>query len=297
MSASERRWLVREPQSLSALIARLGFGQDALSEGRVFVDRRRVHTDEALAVGVEVIIREENRAVRDTPGLLLVESGFLLLDKPAGMSVEADRGGNTTTLIAWVEAELELPANELHVHTRLDRPVSGVVLVSTSRDWRRRFEREGRVCRSYLGLCSPQPSASEGDWSAAIGRRGRQWGVGGRDARPAHTHYRRVSSAGSAAALILEPTTGRTHQLRIHASAGGCPLLGDRNHGGLRRLSDAAGRMLELERVGLHALRTTLELEGRSWTGEAKLPAELERWWRLLGGSPADLRLDSVPPP
>ena len=95
-----------------------------------------------------------------------------------------------------------------------------------------------------------------------------------------------LDRAGSRAALLaLWPRTGRTHQLRVHCAAIGCPILGDRKYGGEEALLAAVA---DLRRLHLHARR--LALPHPSGKGELDLeaepPAHFERTLKAFGFSP-----------
>ncbi|HEX4447825.1 MAG TPA: RluA family pseudouridine synthase, partial [Polyangiaceae bacterium] len=82
--------------------------------------------------------------------------------------------------------------------------------------------------------------------------------------------------------------TGRTHQIRVHASHAGSPLMGDRDYGGPARVTLATGRVLELRRVALHAARVVVPGEdGAPLVARSPVPAELQALWSALGGDAA----------
>jgi 23S rRNA-/tRNA-specific pseudouridylate synthase len=83
--------------------------------------------------------------------------------------------------------------------------------------------------------------------------------------------------------LALAPKTGRTHQLRVHASAHGLPLLGDRAYGGVARLTSITGSVRELARIALHAAWVELPLDEPRRI-EAPVPQALLEAWRDFSG-------------
>jgi 23S rRNA pseudouridine955/2504/2580 synthase len=97
-----------------------------------------------------------------------------------------------------------------------------------------------------------------------------------------------VNRASQEAAVLLsiEPLTGRTHQLRIQAQAAGCPLYGDRAHGGSTRVTLNDGSVVEVRRVALHCQSVVLpDAHGSEWRVEAPVPLDLCALWEQLGGS------------
>ncbi len=206
----------------------------------------------------------------------------LVVNKPAGMVVHPAPGHASGTLVNAVLGYLpELAAGERRrpgiVH-RLDKDTSGLILVARSdqalADLQRKFKRR-EVKKTYLGLVDGSPPTPEGEVRAAIGRdpRNRQrYAVLESDsAKPAVTRYRTRKRFPEHSLLELQPITGRTHQLRIHLQAVGCPIVGDRVYG---RRSPS----LPVERQMLHAWRLELRLPGEqaARSFEAPLPADLE---------------------
>jgi 23S rRNA-/tRNA-specific pseudouridylate synthase len=100
------------------------------------------------------------------------------------------------------------------------------------------------------------------------------------------TDYETARTLDQAALLYLRPRTGRTHQLRVHASQAGAPLLGDRHYGGPLRVVRPDGRVVSARRVMLHCAR--LVLPGLAGGGElvvtAQPPEDMRAVWRALGG-------------
>jgi 23S rRNA pseudouridine1911/1915/1917 synthase len=224
--------------------------------------------------------------------------GLVFVDKPAGLQTEPD-AKTTDTLLSRVAEQLSVPKARLHALSRLDTAVSGVVtfgLTAEARrmvqDWReaRRFERR------YLALAAGQPSEVGGAWSDSIGRAaGSLRKVAGRNAEAAHTDYAVTASTEHAARatpsqlhlLVLAPRTGRTHQLRVHCSAHGLPLLGDRAYGGASRLITGTGAVTALDRIALHAAWVELPLP-EPLRFESATPPWLLDIWREFRGADAD---------
>ncbi len=295
------RWIVRAGERATAgeVVARAGAGPEAIGEGRVFVGRRRVRDPASpVAVGDEVTIhaRAEPRGGGE-PLILHHEGGVVAALKPAGLATIPDLRGDAS-LLAQVAALAGLPLDRVHPTSRLDRDVSGVVvfaLDAEAREALRRAREAGEYARRYVAIAATAPSPSSGIWAAPIGRHPNRLlrAVGGRGAAPAETRYRVVEHVQGACVLAVRPITGRTHQIRVHASHAGAPLVGDRAYGGPPRLVLATGEVLTARRIYLHAARVTIDgrrtAEGGPRTGldlRADIPAEFRDLWTALGGSP-----------
>jgi len=191
---------------------------------------------------------------------------LLVLDKPAGLpTTSPDPSAETLVRVA---ALLDPEAERLHPSSRLDAEVSGLVTFARNPSATRFLldaRAAGRYERVYLALALTPPSPAQGEWSGAIAidprdkrKRRVQDDERAGSAKPASTVYRTLARGAHGAVLWLEPRTGRTHQLRVHAAAAGSPLFGDRAYGGPARLVLADGRVVAARRVMLHCTRIGL---------------------------------------
>jgi 23S rRNA-/tRNA-specific pseudouridylate synthase len=258
----------------------------------VFVGRHRAtDPNQSLSVGDEVFVARDHQPPEAT-ALAGRDGDLFVFLKPPGLPTVPDRRGNASLLRAAAR-ELGLTPAGLHVVTRLDTNVSGVVVLARGKDATRRaaaLQAKGRLARRYYGLSVRAPSPAAGIWDAAVPvRRGPT--TRGRAARAARTAYRVAAEAplpspGHPALIVFEPITGRTHQIRIHAAGAGAPLLGDVAYGGPARVVLGTGVVLDVPRVALHACR--VDILGETGSGlcvEAPHPDDLVAFWARLGGN------------
>lgn len=223
---------------------------------------------------------------------------MLVLDKPSGLVVHADGRTEEPTLSEWVVTHYPALREVGGLHTldsgryvsrmgivhRLDRATSGVVLVAKHDNafyFLQRQFLDRSITKSYRAFVQGVPEPKAGIIDRAIGRSRsdfRKWTTG-EDARgtlrPAISHYETLEDNGSYAFVALSPKTGRTHQLRVHLSAIGHPILCDERYGG------ACG--LHFSRLALHADALTLRLlNGEARTFVAPFPEEFALALALL---------------
>lgn len=306
-------WIVRagDGRVVGDVLRRAGEGPRAIDEGRVFIGRRRARrSDEPVRVGDAIRIGPRGDAGPKVE-ILLEERGLVACVKPAGLPSVPDHAGASRSLVALVAEAVGAKSSDLRVTSRLDREVSGVVVFALDDAAERRL-RDARAAgayeRRYVALAAGA-LAEGGEWSAPIGRASdpRLRAVGGPEEKEATTRWRRVASvggfglrlgergdgargaaarpgdAGGTIALVaVDPLTGRTHQIRVHASHAGAPLVGDRAYGGPSRITLSSGRILTLSRVALHAARVSVA----GVVATAPVPEELTALWRSIGGAP-----------
>lgn len=208
---------------------------------------------------------------------------LLVINKPAGMVVHPAAGHWSGTLVHAALAHapnLEGVGGEQRpgiVH-RLDKDTSGLILVAkTDRAHRYLVDqfRLRRVQKTYLALVDGHLPTPEGRVEAPIGRdethRRKMAIVSPDKGREAVTEYHVAEVFPKHTLVEAHPLTGRTHQIRLHMSFLGCPIVGDTLYGH-RHAS------LPVQRQFLHAAHLRLVLPGETQERhfEAALPADLE---------------------
>jgi len=226
----------------------------------------------------------------DLPLTVLYEDAdVVVIDKPAGMVVHPGAGHQTGTLVHALlhhVDDLSGIGGELRpgiVH-RLDRGTSGVMIVAKNdaahQELARQFQ-DREVEKEYIalvwGLVHPGKRID-----APIGRdpKDRQkMSTRARRARSAVTRVTWAEHFKGVSLLHVAIATGRTHQIRVHLSAIGHPIVGDPTYGGVHRHVPGDIRAVQrLERPFLHAARIafTHPTDGRRLEFESPLPADLQ---------------------
>lgn len=179
------------------------------------------------------------------PSILFEDAWLLALDKPAGLIVHGD-GTGAETLLDLARAMLAgrgEDASGLQPLQRLDRDTTGIVLLSKRKEAQPRFDAliaERRIEKRYLAIVSGRFPQSPQTYRGPIGRDrhdSRRMRVS-RTGKPALTRARLAAFApadiaGPARSLLdVDLLTGRKHQIRVHLSHAGLPILGDALYGG-----------------------------------------------------------------
>lgn len=231
---------------------------------------------------------------------------LLVVSKPAGIATTAPGDGDCLTRRLREGRRVRAGQRAIHASSRLDSPVSGLVTYAQTNEAIAALKDArdaARYRRRYLALSLTAPEPEEGSWNWPIGIslkdiRLRQVAVPGRTERiqEAKTNYRSQAYDG-VTLMVLEPQTGRTHQLRVHAMAAQCPLLGDTSYGGDRRVTLSNGRVLSARRVMLHCaqLRIPDVANGGDLALRLPPPEDFVSLFTSLGGTAAALE-DALSP-
>ncbi|HLN15321.1 MAG TPA: RluA family pseudouridine synthase [Acidimicrobiales bacterium] len=269
---------------------------ELVERGAVELDGRPVTTRSApLRAGASLSVALPETAeqiVEAEPDVVVPvvaeDEDVIVVDKPPGLVVHPGAGRERGTLVAGLLARYpelsELPAAGLGdparpgiVH-RLDRGTSGLLVVARSaRAYRSLTEQLAarQVHRRYLALVAGIVADERGVVDAPLGRSTRQPTkmavvAGGREARTAYRVLGRDEGPPPVSLLSLELETGRTHQIRVHLSAIGHPVVGDDLYG------RPDGRLAE-GRLFLHSTELSFAhpADGRPVGFESPLPEDL----------------------
>ena len=221
--------------------------------------------------------------------IIYQDQDVVVLDKPAGMVVHPAAGHSSGTLVNALlhhVTDLSGIGGELRpgiVH-RLDRGTSGVMVVAKNdrahQELSRQFS-EREVEKEYIALVWGVVQAGK-RIDAAIGRDPQQRQKMSTRARRSRSAVTRVTFARhfqGVSLLKVAIATGRTHQIRVHLSAIGHPIVGDSTYGGVhRRTTKDLRAVMRLERPFLHAARLafTHPTDHRRVEFESPLPADLQ---------------------
>jgi 23S rRNA-/tRNA-specific pseudouridylate synthase len=268
---------------LAALRARTGWNaahvESMLWHGGLHLDGRPHGGDDlpdAIAAGVRIdayaFTTEPETIPVGAERVLADRADWLAADKPAWLTTQRTRASRRLSFEAALRERTECAAL-VAVH-RLDRETSGVVLFAKTAEAAARLGRrfaEGGVRKRYVAIVEPVPAAAEWEVSGWIGRvlDPQRYRFALRDApgpgfRFSHSRFTRLDHDGVHALVACEPTTGRSHQLRVHLAASGTPIAGDGLYGGV-----------PADRTLLHAAALHLAIDGEEIALHAPIPPEL----------------------
>ena len=264
-----------------------------LRKGEVRVNRKRVDAEYRIQEGDEVRLPPVRIEAAGEPGrpssslqelleraIIFQDRHLLVIDKPAGVAVH---GGSGMSFGVIEALRASRPRETLELVHRLDRDTSGCLLVARDRATLTALHaviRNSGMHKTYLALVAGSWQLGTKRIDAPLATDNRQHGL----------RHVRVAAAGKDSVSVFKPVqffgplatlmevdipTGRTHQIRVHASFAGHPLLGDDKYGDRER--NAELKRQGLKRTFLHAQSVAFEWPGSGvpFHVSAPLPAEL----------------------
>lgn len=273
--------LVRERLGVSrSLLRRIKREGSIILNGEPVTAVTRVKEGDTITLEME--LGRQSDIIPDDGLLDIVyeDSCLMVVNKSAGMLVHPVAGERAGTLANsvlghWLKKGKANPV--FRPVYRIDRDTSGLVLVSGSHLAHLALERQLRaktMRRVYIAVAGGKIAEERGTIDCPIARKPgsiveREVSPGG---KPAVTHYRVIKRLPAVGATVLEVTleTGRTHQIRVHMSHLGHPLLGDTLYGGDR---------IHIERHALHSYRLvfTHPASGRLVDLTGALPDDMKK--------------------
>lgn len=204
-------------------------------------------------------------------------SDFVIIDKPVGVSVHRDEQAvGLTEKLAH-----QLGVEKVWLVHRLDKITSGLLILALSKMaaayFYELFERH-QIQKTYLALATQKPKKKQGKIIGDMVRsRNGTWKLCQNREQPAITQFISYSLEPNLRLFILQPKTGKTHQLRVAMKSLGTPILGDTLYGG--KLAD---------RVYLHAYKLVFNYSGEQLIVE--IPPKMgEIWYKI-----SDVALDQI---
>ncbi|WP_390620395.1 RluA family pseudouridine synthase [Stieleria varia] len=279
------------------------------------IDGRIVRPSFRLRAGQQLRFRVPDEMTDDVVpenialDILYEDDGLVVVNKPAGMVVHPARGNWTGTLTSALAhrfqslSDIGGPTRPGIVH-RLDRDTSGVIVVAKTNATHIHLAdqfHDRHVEKEYFAITMGPIDRDRDVIDMPIGRHPYQRDKmaireGHETSKPASTFYEVIRRCGRFTQVRVRPKTGRTHQIRVHLSHIGTPILCDRLYAGhsvvprwmlLGESQSAAKSDIVLSRQALHARRLTFShpQTGKEMTFEAPIPEDLQRAIDVIEGN------------
>lgn len=268
--------------------------QGLIEQGVVFVNSEIRSKSYKVSVGdiIEFSLPEPKKIdikPQEVEFKIVYEDEFLaVISKPAGLVVHPAHSYDEATLVhgllAHFETLSEADGERPGIVHRLDKDTSGLMIIAKQGDAHRALSealKQREVSRQYLSLVLGDIK-DNGTVDAAIGRSqvNRKRMAVTASGKIAKTDFDVLRRFGEATFISLKLFSGRTHQIRVHMSYIGHPVVGDNMYGGMGKISSWLG----LDRQFLHSARLAFKhpMTGEDLDFEEPLPGELQNALDIL---------------
>jgi 23S rRNA pseudouridine1911/1915/1917 synthase len=248
----------------------------------------RIRGGETIEVDVRILAAQPISPEQIPLQIYFEDRDLAVIEKPAGLVVHpgsGTRSGTVANALMFHFKNLSDVGGESRpgiVH-RLDKKTSGLLLVAKNNIAHARLSdafQARRIQKTYLALVHGTPTRGTAAIDLTVGRHPRirtKMAPGRLTGRAAHTEYRVLESLHGFSFLEVKITTGRTHQIRVHLSATGHPVVGDDVYGE-RSYKQFIKKFGDLKRYFLHAADLKFEhpITGKAMEFHSPLPSQLQ---------------------
>lgn len=219
---------------------------------------------------------EKEQADVDLP-ILYEDDDVIVVNKPSGLLTHAKGGLSDEPTVAEIirpKTSFATDTDRPGIVHRLDRDTSGLLIIAKNPESAAHLQRqfaERTAKKTYIAITDGKPKLNAAKIDLPIGRNPSAPSTFRIDpnGKPAQTTYHVLTENDTQSLVELKPTTGRTHQLRVHLAHLNAPILGDRVYG---KSSDC--------RMMLHAQKLDITLpSGERKVFEAEIPDEFKRFF------------------
>lgn len=262
--------LLRLDSALCELIPSLSRSAAArlISEGKVLVNGKTADKSAKVGKGEEISVeiappKEDENTPQDIPlDIVFEDEHLLVVNKPKGMVVHPAAGNPDGTLVNALLYHCKGGLSGIGgvarpgiVH-RIDKNTSGLLIVAKTDNAHVHLAeqiKEHSFTREYEGIILGCFKEYEGTVNAPIGRHPvhrKKMAVTLKNSKEAITHYQVINRYNGYSHVRFKLETGRTHQIRVHSSYMGHPILGDDLYGGAKKGLNFEGQCLHAKKIG-----------------------------------------------
>ena len=270
--------------------------QKLISESRVIVNGKaekgsyKIRKNDLIKIIIPEAREPEIKAVEMDLDIIYEDDHIIVINKPPGLPVHPAPGNLENTLVNGLLAYADRLSGINGVKRpgivhRLDKETSGAIVVAKDDLSHKKLVeefKERKVLKIYHAIVKGSLPYNEGIIDAPIGRDPRErkkMAVTERNSKEAVSHFRVLERLGDYTYLEVKLETGRTHQIRVHLSYLGHPILGDEKYGRVKKKN-----RLPVERQLLHAylLGFNHPCNGEWMEFEAPLPEDFESVLKII---------------
>lgn len=265
----------------------------AIKAGEILVNGKNIKPSYILKENdaIEINISEKLKVLSPDKNIKLEiifqNENFIAINKPAGLQVHPSIKHETNTLVNGLLAKFpeiatvgDEPENRPGIVHRLDKDTSGIMLIAKNQKTflalKNKFKNR-EIAKTYWTIVYGKLENKQGIIDAPLARSlnyKKQTVAQAKTKtkiRPAVTEYKVLKEIGKYSLVEVLPKTGRMHQIRVHLTFLGHPIIGDKKYF-LKNINLNSA----IERHLLHAKKITFEFEGKKYAFESKLPSDFQ---------------------
>ncbi|HHV94925.1 MAG TPA: RluA family pseudouridine synthase [Clostridiaceae bacterium] len=258
-------WLAKELEGYSR-----SYLQKLIEQDLVYVNGKKIKANYKVKKGDEISITIPEPETLDIEpeniplDILYEDEHILVVNKPKGMVVHPAAGNYSGTLVNAIMNYCGDNLSDINgiirpgiVH-RLDKDTSGALIVAKTNEAHKIISeklKEHDITRIYIALVKGIIKEDKGKIDLPIGRHPidrKKMAVNTKNGRKAVTHYRVLERFDDSTYVELSLETGRTHQIRVHMSYIGHPVIGDEVYGGRQKGYNLKGQALHAKCIKFH---------------------------------------------
>jgi 23S rRNA pseudouridine1911/1915/1917 synthase len=271
---------------------------DVLVEGKAAKGSHRLKPGETVSLRKPPPVLSEIVPEEIPLDILYEDEAVIVIDKPPGMVVHPAAGNYSGTLVNALQFHCRILSGiggvmRPGIVHRLDKGTSGLMVVAKSDEAHRHLSEQFNkrlVSKHYTALVHGNLREDEGIVDAPVGRHPverKKMSTKSRRGKEALTRWKVLERFGAFTLLEAKIDTGRTHQIRVHLSSLGHPVVGDSVYGGSKRTVEAPvmrAALKKLSRQALHAGRLSFlhPVTGQEIMFESPLPEDMAVVIRFL---------------
>ncbi len=248
-----------------------------LASGKVKVNGRAEPAKYKVKLGDQIAVDFDPKQLTEIPDIdlpvLYEDDEVIVINKPSGVLTHSKGNFNSEATVAtFIRSKVhDMEGERAGIVHRLDRGTSGVIITAKTPEAVKRLQKQfsqRKVKKEYVAVVNGSPSPPAARIESSVERNPRnpktfQVSAGG---RKAVTVYQTIKTGNGHSLVLLQPQTGRTHQLRVHMATIKHPIVGDELYSG----SPA-------KRLMLHAKQLEIRLpNGERQVFTAEVPSEFK---------------------